>query len=236
MPAIPFDLFGLPHITVMALALAVPAVLAIAVKRAGSERAARGVCVTLAGVLLVNESVYWYYRFTTVGAEVFVREHLPLHLCGMTILLSAATLLFRHRLAYELTYFWGLAGATNAIITPELDAGFPDYQFFQYFTSHGCIIATALFTTWGLGMRPTFGSLIRAFVILNALAVVVAGVNLALDSNYMYLSEMPVTASPFLFLPWPWYLLALEVLALAFFALVYLPVHLAARRKATRRR
>ena len=229
MPAPLFDLFGFAHIVVIVLAVAVPAVLAVFVKRADSERVTRAVSVTLALVILVNQIVYWCYRFVTEGGDVFVREHLPLHLCGITILLSVATLLFRRQRIYELTYFWGLAGATNAIVTPELTEGFPEYMFFQYFISHAGIVGAALFATWGLGMRPTFRSLVRAFVLLNALAVPVTVVNLALNSNYMYLCEPPVTASPFLFLPWPWYLLIIEVLGLTFFALLYLPVHLRSR-------
>ena len=234
MPAPPFVLFGFAHIVVIILAVAVPAVLAVFVKRRNSERVTRAVSVTLALVILVNQVVYWCYRFVTEGAGVFVREHLPLHLCGITILLSVATLLFRHQRVYELTYFWGLAGAANAIVTPELTEGFPTYLFFQYFISHAGIVGAALFATWGLGMRPTFKSLVRAFVLLNALAVPVTVVNLALDSNYMYLCEPPVTASPFLFLPWPWYLLIIEVLGLTFFALLYLPVHISAHRRSRR--
>ena len=69
----------------------------------------------------------------------------------------------------------------------------------------------------------------RAFLYLNALAAGVALVNLLLDSNYMYLCEPPETASPFIFLPWPWYLLWLELVGFGFFALLYLPVHLARR-------
>ncbi len=48
--------------------------------------------------------------------------------------------------------------------------------FFQYFISHAGIVAAALFATWGLGMRPTFKSLIRAFVAMNVMAAVVRGV------------------------------------------------------------
>ena len=225
----PFHLFGTPHIVAMAAMLAVPAALLAAVRHLDSERATRVVCVVFAVVLLVNQVVYWCFRYVTEGAGTFVREHLPLHVCGMTVLLSVATLLWRRRWTYELLYFWGLAGATNAMVTPELTEGFPHYVFFQYFISHGGIVAAALFTTWGLGMRPTFKSLIRAFVAMNVVAVVVVCVNLLLDSNYMYLCEAPVTASPFLFLPWPWYILWLEVLALVFFGLLYLPVHVAGK-------
>ncbi len=225
----PFQLLGTPHLVAIAATLAVPAALSLAVRRLDSERATRIACVVFAAAMLVNQAAYWVYRYATEGADVFVREHLPLHMCGMTVLLSAATLLWRRRLTYELLYFWGLAGASNAVVTPELAEGFPHYVFVQYFISHGGIVAAALFATWGLGMRPTFRSLIRAFVAMNAVAALVAGVNLLLESNYMYLCEAPDAPSPFLFLPWPWYILWLEALALAFFGLLWLPVWLAGR-------
>lgn len=231
MSAPPFQLFGLPHIAAMVLMVAVAAAMTVVARRSGSPRVTRGLCIGLAVVLLANQSVGWVYRYATEGGEVFVREHLPLHVCGMTILLSAAMLLFRRRWTFDLVYFWGLAGATNAMATPELSEGFPHYLFFQYFISHGAIVVAALFATLGLGMRPTFRSLVRAFVALNVLAAVMTPVNLLLDSNYMYLCTVPDTASPFIFLPWPWYLLKLEVVAAVFFGLLYLPVHLERRRR-----
>ena len=232
---VPFDLFGAAHIVVMVLTLAVPAVLSLIVRRAGSETVTRRVCLGLAAVLAVNQVVYWTYRWVTVGAMTFMREHLPLHLCSIGIVLAILLLLRRGRLSYELIYFWGLAGTTNAIVTPELTEGWPEYHFIQYFISHGGIVATALFATFGLRMRPDFKSLLRAFLYLNALGAGIAVVNLLLDSNYLYLCEAPVTASPFIFLPWPWYLLWLEFVAFAFFALLYLPVYLGRRVGASRR-
>ena len=231
MSAPPFQLFGAPHVAAMVLMVAVAATMTAVARRSGSPRVTRGLCIGLAVVLLANQSVGWVYRYATEGGEVFVREHLPLHVCGMTILLSAAMLLFRRRWTFELVYFWGLAGATNAMVTPELSDGFPHYLFFQYFISHGAIVVAALFATFGLGMRPTFRSLVRAFVVLNVMAAVLTPVNLLLDSNYMYLCKVPDTASPFIFLRWPWYLLKLEVVAAVFFGLLYLPVYLEKRRR-----
>lgn len=235
MSAFPFQLFGPPHIVAMVLMAAVPGAMTVLARRRGSPRVTRSLCIGLAALLLVNQCVYWAYRYATAGGEVFVREHLPLHVCGLTILLSAATLLFRWRWSFDLVYFWGLAGATNAMVTPELSEGFPHYLFFQYFISHGAIVAAALFATCGLGMRPTFRSLVRAFVALNVLAAVNTPINLLLESNYMYLCAVPDTASPFIFLPWPWYLVKLEVVALVFFGLLYLPVHLADRQRGAKR-
>ena len=132
-------------------------------------------------------------------------------------------LVFRKRMAYEIAWFWGLAGTANALITPQLEAGFPEYRFFQYFIAHGGIVAGALFATWCLGMRPTPMSVVRAFVLLHLLCVVAFGVNLALGSNYMFLMAPPDTRSPFFFAPWPWYIPILDAIALLLFFLLLLP-------------
>ena len=232
----PFELFGAAHNVVMVLTVAVPAALSVIVRRAGSERVTRRICLGLAAVLAVNQVAYWTYRWVTVGAMTFLREHLPLHLCSIGIILAVLLLIRRDRLSYELIYFWGLAGTTNAIITPELTEGWPDYHFIQYYISHGGIVTTALFATFGLRMRPDFKSLIRAFLYLNVLAAGIAVVNLLVDGNYMYLFEAPVTASPLIFLPWPWYLLWFEALGFGLFALLYLPVYLGRRLGASGRR
>lgn len=229
MQTVPFELFGKAHNVVMVLNVVVAVGLVGVVRRYDSQRVTRTVCVSFALILLVNQTMNWVYRFVIDGRELFIQEHLPLHVCGMSAILSVVTLLTRNRLSYELVYFWGLAGATNAVVTPALDAGWPEYHFIQYYISHGGIVVTAVLMTWGLGMRPTFGSLLRAFLVLNGLAAVMAGFNLVTGANYMYLSEQPVTASPFLFFDWPWYILWLEVVAFAFFALCYLPVHLERR-------
>lgn len=226
MQPVPFELFGTAHNVVMVLNVAVAVGLVWVVRRFDSEKVTRAVCIGLATILLVNQITNWCYRYVIDGGTVFLMEHLPLHVCGMSVILSVVVLLTRNRLAYELVYFWGLAGATNAVITPELDAGWPEYDFIQYYISHGGIVVTAVLTTWGLGMRPTFKSLLRAFFILNAMAAGISGFNLLTGANYMYLSQQPVTDSPFLFFEWPWYILWLEVLAIGFFALCYLPVYL----------
>ncbi|MXX72272.1 MAG: TIGR02206 family membrane protein [Gemmatimonadetes bacterium] len=229
MQPVPFELFGTAHNVVMVLNVVLAVGLVRLVRHFDSERVTRTVCVGFALILLVNQIMNWVYRFVVDGRELFIQEHLPLHVCGMSAILSVVVLLNRNRLAYELVYFWGLAGATNAVVTPALDAGWPEYHFIQYYISHGGIVVTAVLMTWGLGMRPTFRSLLRAFFVLNVLVAVMTGFNLLTGANYMYLSEQPVTDSPFLFFEWPWYILWLEVLALVFFALCYLPVHLEQR-------
>ena len=223
MPSSQFEFFGFAHVVAMGVVLAVPIILTLVVKRLDSARATQAICNGFAGVIALNEVLNWSYRIAMVGVHEFVQEYMPLHVCGITVFAVVAMLVFRRQTAYEIAYFWGLVGATNAVVTPQLDIGYPQYRFFQYFIAHGGIVAAALFATWGLGMRPTGRSVLRVFVLLNVLAVVLIGVNLMLGSNYMFLCHPPVTKSPFFFLPWPWYLLFLDGIALVLFYVLFIP-------------
>ena len=227
-----FDFFGFAHIAVMGVILAVPIILTFVVRWLNSARATRAICNGFAGVIALNEVLNWSYRIATVGVHEFVREYMPLHVCGITVFAVVVTLVFRRQTAYEIAYFWGLVGATNAVVTPQLEIGYPQYRFFQYFIAHGGIVAAALFATWGLGMRPTDRSVLRVFVLLNVLAIVLIGVNLMLGSNYMFLCQSPLTKSPFFFAPWPWYLLFLDGIALVLFYVLFIPFKI--RRKSNK--
>ena len=216
-----FQTFSMSHLIAMGLTLAVPILLAAIARR----RAAAMIGYFLAGVLLTNEVTSLCYRFADFDLPDFIRNDLPLHFCGIAVFATAGTLIFRNQRAYEIAYFWGLVGSTNAAITPSLGEGegFPSYRFFQYFIAHSGIIVGVLYATWGLRMRPHLGGLFRAFVCANVFAVVVGIFNVAMESNYMFLCEPPITASPFFFAPWPWYIPILDLVAFGMFFAVFSP-------------
>lgn len=219
-----FQTFGTPHLVAMALTVVLPVLLSLIAKRA-SSRSAAALGIVLGVLLLGNELIHWGFRIAGYGPDVFLRYFLPLHLCGIAMFATSIALMFRNQTAYEIAYFWGLVGSANAVVTPgNLAVDYPQYRFFQYFIAHSGIVAGVLYATWGLKMRPTLGGLFRAFLWLHVLAAVAAVVNLLSGSNYMYLSSPPWgTVSPFFFLPWPWYLVFLDVIGLAMFFLVYAP-------------
>ena len=128
---------------------------------------------------------------------------MPLPVCGVAVLLTSATLLFRSPKTYEIVYFWGLVRSANAVITPGgLAVDFPEYRFFQYFIAHSGIAVGVLFATWGLGMRPTLRGMFRAFGYLCGFAAFVGTVNYLLGSNFIWLSGPPPgTVSPFFAAP-----------------------------------
>ena len=90
------------------------------------------------------------------------------------------------------------------------------------------IVVAMVYMTRIEGLRPTWSSVWRTMLAINVYLVIVTAINVMLGSNYMYTLAKPSTASLFdLFGPWPWYLVAAELLALALFTLLYLPFMLA---------
>jgi hypothetical integral membrane protein (TIGR02206 family) len=183
----------------------------------------RMISITMAVLLLLQElslnliRVYW--------GVWQVKASLPLHLCGAAVILSALVLITKNYRIYEMVYFWGLAGAVQALLQPDIGRfGFPHYRYFQFFCSHGLILTTAIYTTVCYGYRPTKKSLLRAIIYTNIFALLVGIFNLITGGNYMFLCHKPETASIMDVLgPWPLYIIPLEIIGLLSFLIYYAP-------------
>ena len=179
-------------------------------------------CRALAVLIIANECGWWVWlglQHTWSASYA-----LPLQLCDVVAFVAAAALWFRQPLLVELTYFWGLAGTANGLISPDLPAHFPSYLFLQYFIAHGTIVAAALVLVAGLKITPRQGAVPRVLALALALAALDAGVNLMTGGNYMYLRHTPDVPSLLdLMGPWPWYIVTAAGLAVALFLALDLP-------------
>jgi hypothetical integral membrane protein (TIGR02206 family) len=164
-----------------------------------------------------------------------LEQGLPLHVCAAGLYLTAWVLIRPSQIGYETAYYWGLGGTLQAIITPNLMYAFPHIRFFQFFLTHGGIVAGVLVATFVMKMRPGRGSILRTFILTHVLMLVAGAANWGLGANYMFLREPPVGESLFFFLPWPWYILFLEPVGLAFCMILYAPFWLADRARRRRR-
>jgi hypothetical integral membrane protein (TIGR02206 family) len=218
----PFELFGLPHI----IALSVIALINVAIVCFGRRLSSRGrsaVRYTLAVTLVFAETAWHAWNLAT--GQWTIQELLPFHLCSMLVWLSAVMLLTKSYRIYEFAYLLGIAGASQAIITPDAGQyGFPHFRFFQVFVSHGAIVTSAVFMTIVEGYRPSPKSLLRVAVVGNLYMLFVAAMNALIGSNYLFIAHKPETASLLDVLPpWPWYILYIEGIGLVMMLLLYAP-------------
>ena len=217
------------HLFTLAVTAAVVASLVVAARlRPGPWTVVA--CRLLAVLILVNEGAWWVW----LGAHGTwsLSYALPLQLCDVAAVVSAAALWFQKQLLVELTYFWGLAGTANGLITPDITDHFPSFVFMEYFIAHGTIVAAALLLVIGLRMAPRRGAVIRVFGLTFGLLVLDAGVNLVTGGNYLYLRHTPAAHSLLDVLgPWPWYIAGAAALALVLFAILDLPFAIGRRRR-----
>lgn len=187
------------------------------------EAVRKKVRITLAVVLWINEAA-WHIWSIYYGVWS-VQEHLPLHACSILIWLAGFMLIFKNYRIYEFTYFMGIAGALQALLTPNIGIyGYPHFRFFQTFISHGLLVTSAVYMTAVEGMRPTWRSMLRVMVTANIYMVVVFFINQLIGSNYLYVAHKPPGPTLLDSLPdWPWYLLYMEAIGLVMFLLLYLP-------------
>lgn len=217
-----FVLFGRQHLSAVAVTSAGLATLMTVGRRLG-PRGRRRVRRVLAGALVGQEVSFHAWRWACGTWNV--REMLPLHLCSVLVWGGAATLLHPTRLGDEVVWFWGLAGAPQALLTPDVgEYAAPHYRFFQFFVSHGLVLAVPLWRVCVEGYRPDAAGARRAFFALLAHAGVVGVINARLGSNYLFVNRKPDTASVLDKLPpWPKYLPILAGIAAGVFWLAQAP-------------
>jgi hypothetical integral membrane protein (TIGR02206 family) len=215
-----FRLFGPAHLFILGAVLALAAILAIVQRRL--DPACKGVRIGMGAVLLADSALYYGYLAT--HGQLTFPDHLPLELCDASLCLVIIALFTLNRTVFDLAYYGALAGASMALLTPNLWEPFPSFSTVQFFVDHGLIVAGPLFLVWSGLARPRPGSVGRAMLAVNLFAAAVGAFDWIFKTDYMYLRAKPRNASLLdAFGPWPWYLLASEGAALAIFLLLYLP-------------
>ncbi|NLK88081.1 MAG: TIGR02206 family membrane protein [Clostridiaceae bacterium] len=191
-------------------------------KRLRDEKSNRISRYILAAFISIQQaSIYIWY---TAAGEWSLSITLPLQMCDLSLFLTIAVLLTRKQLLSELLYYWGLGGATQAMLTPAIGPyTFPHFVYYQYFISHWAILFVCTYILAVDKFKPSGKSVIRTFLITNAYAALILPINKLTGGNYLFLSWKPEASLLDLLGPWPWYILSLEGVALVLFILMYLP-------------
>ncbi len=217
-----FQFFGIPHLTVLGLLLFVNIFFFFRGKHF-SPATRRRLRYGMATLLLANEIGYHVWRISTDTWTI--QNMLPLHLCSALVWLSVVMLYTNNNRIYEYVYFLGIAGAAQALLTPEAaQYGFPHYRWCQTFLSHSILVTAPIYMTLAEGFRPYWRSYFHMVLATNVYMLFVGMVNWLVGSNYLYVARKPdIPTLLDLLGPWPWYILAIEAIGLSLCLLLYLP-------------
>ncbi len=215
--------FSAPHLAAISTIVLFCAVLVVFGSRIKTEKSKKTFRIVFAVFIAVQQaSLYLWY---TVAGEWSVEITLPIQLCDLSVFLSVAVLLTKRQLLSELLYYWGIGGATQAILTPDIGSyTWPHFVFYQFFISHAVILLACIYMILVEKFRPSSRSVLRTLIITNLYGILMMFVNHLTGGNYLFLSAKPAGGSLLDLLgPWPWYLLSLDGVALILFTLLYLP-------------
>lgn len=216
--------FGPAHLCAIALTLALPIFFAVTFRRRKSVILDRAIRVSLIAILICNYIGYVVYRWQ--HGYVDWREMLPMQLCDWTMIAVLVALLKVKRERWlEVAYFWGIGGSFQAILTPNLQIGFPDFRFFTFFLDHGAIVAGIIYLMLSRRFRPVLVSVWRTLFWSEVYLVVALAVDHVTGVNYGFLLHKPEAAS-LLSLLSDWralYILQMNLVAIFFFVLLYSP-------------
>lgn len=219
-PAI--TLFGPSHLAVLGTMIATAFVLVMWARLSRGDTTRRNIAFALA-LAMVTVKLISLRTIFLIERQDWTHA-LPMHMCDWAAIAAIIALLCRNQTAYEMAYFWGLAGTLQATLTPDLKYEFPDIRFLTFFLSHGGTLVAIAFLTLGLRMRPYPISLLRIFLATQVYTICAGATDWLLNENYGYLRAKPLHASLLDYLgPWPWYILSLEAIALLSFLIYYSP-------------
>lgn len=207
----------------LCLTVLLPLVFWLLRRRFDTPRFAQLLCRSTAVALLALEGSEVAVKLLVPGGPI--GGALPMQLCDWVLFAVAAALWFRWQLGFELGYFWGLAGTLQALLTPAIAPTEPWWRLLSFFFSHALIVAGVLHLLLSERCRPWPQSLPRVILCSEIYLVAALLANHLTGANYGFLSAKPLQPSLLdYFSDQHWlYVLQINLTALVFFPLLYLP-------------
>ncbi|MCY6485097.1 TIGR02206 family membrane protein [Clostridium aestuarii] len=177
-------------------------------------------------VILLLQQILLYLWYIDSG-NFTLKESLPLYTCRICEILCIFMVIKGNRKLFDIVYFWGVSGASIALLTPDTSGfKFPHIMYVQFFIGHGCILISIAFMFFVYNYIPTINSLKRTFKWSFIYIFIVGGFNYLVNGNYSYLRQKPLTSSPLDYLPpYPYYIPIFVGFIFTLFIILYLPFH-----------
>jgi hypothetical integral membrane protein (TIGR02206 family) len=208
---------------VIFLTITLPFVLGAIVRRTKSQGVERAIIAFISAVLVLNYAAYMI--FVRSSSIVDWRQILPMQMCDWGMVVVIVAMWTGSQRWFEVAYFWGIGGTLQAVLTPNLRFGFPDWRFISFFTSHCGIIVGVVFLMLTRQYRPYPMSIVRVWLWSEFYFVITLIADELTGVNYGFLLHKPEAFSILSFLSdsWPLYLLEMHGVALLFFLVLYAP-------------
>ena len=183
----PFELFGLQHLITLSIAALVIFSTCFYFRNKNNDRKhTAGIAIAVLLVVQVIIGMLNTFSFDHNWQEVF-----PLHMCDLSALAIAYYLWKREKVFFNCAFFWGIGGATMALLTPDVDFAYPNAVFFPFFYIHSLILLGVFFSVFALKQRPFLNDVHKVIGISLVLMIFIYLANYLLGdgANFWYLNK-----------------------------------------------
>ena len=149
--------------------------------------------IVLGGVIVFNEILKDTVAICIGDFDV---GHLPFHLCGIYILLIVFDLFKQTNTVRIFLYYFCIPGALLALIFPNWTV-LPciNFSHIHSFTIHALLVMYPLLLVSSGEIKPEVKKMPKCILLLIGMAIPIYFVNLAFDTNFMFLMD-PETGNP----------------------------------------
>ena len=191
----PFEIFGTVHLLTIVTVILISVLLPKFYKNKTEDQKST-MSKIIAAIIFLHVIISPYKDLYLLANPYDWRETIPLHMCDLSEIFLIIFLLGGPKILYLCAFFWGLGGATMAILTPDISHHDLDYIFFMI--GHGMIVVGIMYATVSLGNRPYGKDILKVTAItLFILLPIVYVINILLGepANFWYLVAKPDGAS-----------------------------------------
>ncbi len=177
---------------------------------------------TVAGLILLDEAAKWIMLLST---GLWTKNYLPLQLCTINIFLITAHVIRPSKWLGNFLYLICIPAALAALLFPTWTKLPPaNFMHIHSFSVHILLALYPIMLTAGGDIVPRLRETWKCILLLVGMAIPVYGLNLWLDTNYMFLMEAEA-GNPLLIFEKAFgnHLIGFPVILAAVLLLMYLP-------------
>jgi hypothetical integral membrane protein (TIGR02206 family) len=223
-----FEWFGLAHGLAIFLMITL-LVLMIIFKEKGSPTIDLYLRRSVAILMVVME--WTFYTWSLIGGG-FQTSLLPFGVCAISMYVTAYALWFKSEKVFKIIFPWAIAGALISLIVADLNYTFPHFRYIHYFGNHSLFLLGNLYLLIVIGYRITYRDILKSSLILLIYAAIMYPINFLLDSNHLFLREVPHEVAPMYAFLGDFWVIGFVISIAILFQIIYAGVFLYQRQKA----
>jgi hypothetical integral membrane protein (TIGR02206 family) len=181
---------------------------------------------------LVSITVVSYHVYRVFFENYNFKTDLPLYLCSLMAIIIPIFTHYRKYWMFEVLVFWIIGGTIQGVITPDIPAGCPSFDYYRYWVVHLGLLTIIFYFIFVFKYKPKLESVFISFLLLQVYVLFMMILNYFLEANYFYLKEKPKSASLLdYFGEWPNYIWIAQLVVIPLFLIIYLPFYLSDRKQ-----